>query len=577
MGAKPLLAALPPLLCALLAAPLELDAARYGESAPLFFFAKDAGALESIKLGYKILNYRSVHMGEQLFRETYLDHADLRHYFGNASYRITERFDGKVTIDREEAGEGGRTRRIVSVAIRPDEARRAKNGVLPRAKMIGIGSVEPPQSPQLFVESYRYRILLRGGRERKLLLTLFSGRFVGLAGKKLATPFWGIQLQAFGGRSLSGARELRRVADFLATEFKLRGPRYSLYKEGMERAVLLRPEEAWIVPVHALGGSRGKGLEQFNVPDAVAFTPDGRLVAGDTDNARFKIYGLSDQALSLRVVGGEGSAPGQFGRGLVTRLADGREIHHQVQGIAVDKKGLIYVVDQGNLRIQAFDPEGRPLPDRTLRLRYCPTETPICADGLAQPSGRDEYRSVQGIAIDEEGALYLSDKGTNRVYRLLPDGRPDPEFRFPARDSETQKTLLREPESLAVYGSELLVADEKNGQIKRFDRRSGRFLGAFGTEHFGGHVEGLAIAGDHLFAVDPNQNRLVVFDMRGTSPSFVAALAGDFESADGVAVDPTGRFLAVADQGNYRILVYSLPEIWGLLNARRGGEGAQER
>jgi hypothetical protein len=36
---------------------------------------------------------------------------------------------------------------------------------------------------------------------------------------------------------------------------------------------------------------------------------------------------------------------------------------------------------------------------------------------------------------------------------------------------------------------------------------------------------------------------------------------GDYESADGIAIDPTGKYVAIADQGNMRIVLYSLPEI----------------
>ncbi|MGH7834199.1 MAG: NHL repeat-containing protein, partial [Candidatus Binatia bacterium] len=242
-------------------------------------------------------------------------------------------------------------------------------------------------------------------------------------------------------------------------------------------------------------------------------------------------------------------------------LPEGRQIYDQVQGIAVNSAGLIHVVDQGNLRIQVFDPEGRPLPERTVSLRYCPKDQPECAEGLVYPARKDEYRSLQGLAIDSEGAIYLSDKGTGRVYKFRPDGTYDPAFKFEAHDRATGKSILREPESLAIHREKLFVADERNGNIKIFHRNSGSLIGAFGTEWFGGHVEGLAVLHDYLFAVDSNQKRFVVFNIKAEQPAFIQAFAGDFESADGIAIDPTGKFLAIADQGNVRILLYSLPEI----------------
>ena len=41
---------------------------------------------------------------------------------------------------------------------------------------------------------------------------------------------------------------------------------------------------------------------------------------------------------------------------------------------------------------------------------------------------------------------------------------------------------------------------------------------------------------------------------------------------DGIAIDPTGKYVAVADQGNVRIVLFSLPEIMNhlaMVNAQK--------
>ncbi|MEE9144930.1 MAG: hypothetical protein V3U06_09210, partial [Candidatus Binatia bacterium] len=106
---------------------------------------------------------------------------------------------------------------------------------------------------------------------------------------------------------------------------------------------------------------------------------------------------------------------------------------------------------------------------------------------------------------------------------------------------------------------------------KTFNRRTGAVSGeadGFGREWFGQGAEGLAVLDKYLFAVDFSQNRIVVFDIKGENPKFIHALVGDFESADGIAIDPTGRYIALADQGNHRILLYSQPEILKLLESK---------
>ena len=69
-----------------------------------------------------------------------------------------------------------------------------------------------------------------------------------------------------------------------------------IYAQGVEKAVLLRSDERRIQAASVVGGMRGNFPEQFNEPDSLAFTLDGKLLAGDTDNARFKIYRLDDKS-----------------------------------------------------------------------------------------------------------------------------------------------------------------------------------------------------------------------------------------------------------------------------------------
>jgi DNA-binding beta-propeller fold protein YncE len=303
------------------------------------------------------------------------------------------------------------------------------------------------------------------------------------------------------------------------------------------------------------------------MPDAVAFTLDGKLIAGDTDNARFKIYHLDGNSQTVRISGGEGSAPGEFDHSVAATIGASK-IYNQVQGITVDTDGLIYVIDQGNRRVQAFDAEGKVVPEKTIKLSFCGKENPRCADGLWRPSKKNEYNSIQGLAGDSEGAIFVSDKGMSRVYRFLPGGKMDPNFNLQELDSATGKAILQEPESLAVYQDRLFVANEGAGNIIIFDRRTGKLIGAadgFGRDVFGGDVEGLGAARNYLFVVDVQNSRIAVFDARTERPKFLLGFVGDFESADGIAVDPTGKYIAVADQAHSRIVLFSLPEILGHL------------
>jgi hypothetical protein len=61
--------------------------------------------------------------------------------------------------------------------------------------------------------------------------------------------------------------------------------------------------------------------------------------------------------------------------------------------------------------------------------------------------------------------------------------------------------------------------------------------------------------------------RIAVFDLKSETPKYLMSFVGDYETADGIAIDPTGKYVAIADQGNLRIVLYSLPEILNHLAA----------
>jgi DNA-binding beta-propeller fold protein YncE len=416
---------------------------------------------------------------------------------------------------------------------------------------------------QAIAEYSRHSVALERLGKHELVVSLLAGSFTGFAGKKVHTTFLALEVESAVPRMPAVSREIKRISDFLVAELKLSSHPKSLYAEAVEKAVLLRPNERRLQPVRILGGAKGNGFDQFDAPDAVAFTLDGRLVAGDTDNARFKIYHLDEQSQTVQIVGREGSAPGEFSHSLAATIGKFK-IYNQVQGITVDKRGLIYVIDQGNRRIQVFDSSGKVSPEKVIMLKHCPMEAPRCLDGLWRPTRKYDYTSIQGIAADGDGGIFVSDRGMSRVYRLLPGGELDPSFVVPEFNPVTGKRILNDPESMVVYQDKLFVANEGRSEIAVLDRKTGRITGpvvAFGEDVFAGKVEGLAVVRDYLLAVDVQNTRIAVFDLRNEKPKFLLAFVGDFVSADGIAVDPLGRYVAIADQGNLRVILYSLPEI----------------
>ena len=68
------------------------------------------------------------------------------------------------------------------------------------------------------------------------------------------------------------------------------------------------------------------------------------------------------------------------------------------RGVAVDEEGYIFVADSGNNRIQIFNPDGTFL--RTFG-RW--------------GSGDSEFKGLEGIAVNSKGNILVADRENHRV------------------------------------------------------------------------------------------------------------------------------------------------------------------
>jgi DNA-binding beta-propeller fold protein YncE len=102
------------------------------------------------------------------------------------------------------------------------------------------------------------------------------------------------------------------------------------------------------------GGRRGGGAgppgsgqpqDLFVRPSDIAWDAAGNIYVADGLGTNSRIAKFDKVGKFVKSWGSAGSAPGQFS---------------VVHGIAIDAKGLVYVADTGNKRIQVFDADGAP-------------------------------------------------------------------------------------------------------------------------------------------------------------------------------------------------------------------------
>ncbi|MCA9400747.1 MAG: 6-bladed beta-propeller [Candidatus Omnitrophica bacterium] len=240
--------------------------------------------------------------------------------------------------------------------------------------------------------------------------------------------------------------------------------------------------------VNQVIGSRGREDGQFNAPAAIHYGWDNRIYVADTGNNRIQIFdqdGVFEYAFGQR-----GSKTGEFNapqgvavnsRGMIF-VADSN--NHRIQmfnkdgiffrtfgrrsnagrdeipqdgtfetptALAIDILDRLYVVDQGNHRIQTFDANG---------------ELISSMGGFGESVG--EFNIPVDIAVDQEGFVYVADQGNHRIQVFPPTGQSPVIF----GSVGVGYGQFEELSGVAVSQNQLYVTDEKSDGIRvyRFEK-----------------------------------------------------------------------------------------------------------
>ena len=328
---------------------------------------------------------------------------------------------------------------------------------------------------------------------------------------------------------------------------------------------------------------------RFNLPVGVARDSAGNLYVADTKN--HTIRKVSADGKVSRLAGSPLGVPG-------FRNATGDEaLFRSPMGVAVDGSGNVYVADAGNHLIRKITP-GRVV--STFAGNSSPSVRDeyghIIGDFANGASGEARFHSPLGVAVDNNGNVYVSDTN-NHVIRKISAGQVTTWAGYQKDPGHVDGTGTAArfdfPRGLAVDASgNLFVADQRNDAIRKVTAAGvvttvgGRasFPGArdgFGVGESADDKEearfrypaGLAVGDDGSLYVAEIDNclirKLVPITIHGKPNYFVFTLAGWprqagignstasgkealFNSPAGIAVDSLGN-LYVADARNHTI------------------------
>jgi sugar lactone lactonase YvrE len=239
---------------------------------------------------------------------------------------------------------------------------------------------------------------------------------------------------------------------------------------------------------------------------------------------------------------------------------------YNLQGIAVDTDGNLYIGDSSNYRIRKITSQG--------------TVSTLAGSGTygyIDGSGTDaQFKYVVGVAVDTKGNVYVADYENHRIRKVTPSGDVTTFAGSGEGFADGDRLLdakFKNPNMLAVDADgNVYVSDSGNFRIRKIDTAgkvstlagSGEqgYLDGIGTVAKFGAPIGIAAdnkgfvyvcdrGADKIRKISPNG---IVTTLAGSSTGFSDGIGSQaiFNNPRGVAVDSNGN-VYVADTENHRI------------------------
>jgi sugar lactone lactonase YvrE len=234
-------------------------------------------------------------------------------------------------------------------------------------------------------------------------------------------------------------------------------------------------------------------------PLGVALDRNCNLYLADSESHH--IVKVSPGGDTLATWGSDGFGPGQF---------------HRPGGVAVDADGNVYVADSGHDRIQKLSPTGQSV----ATWQNCMPGINPCTPQAGRDPG--QFDDPEGIAVDGQGNVYVSDTGNNRVQKLSRDGHSVAVFGGKQSDAPGQ---FNQPWGITVDRvGNVYVADLNNNRVQK---------------------------------LSPTGQPLAIFGIKGQRDAWGKGdAAGQLVQPRGVAVDAAGN-VYVSDTQNHRVEEFS--------------------
>ncbi len=238
-----------------------------------------------------------------------------------------------------------------------------------------------------------------------------------------------------------------------------------LFGQASFLAAQIVPAKAYVIQTVAGSDSAGDGgsalAAQFSQMEGIAVDSRGTIYVADADDSR--VRKITTDGV-IQTVAGTGIAGFRGDGGAATAAL----LNHPY-GIAVDASGNLYIADLGNARVRRVALDG--------------TIATVAGGGLIVPGGNGDGSPAvnaqlllpRNVAVDSGGTLYISDFGAHRVYQVTAFGTLTTvagtgNGGLSGDGSLAQSAQLRSPAGLACDANGVLfIADSGNNRIRKVD------------------------------------------------------------------------------------------------------------
>ncbi len=303
-----------------------------------------------------------------------------------------------------------------------------------------------------------------------------------------------------------------------ATQAKLRVPaglcfdsKGNLYIADRENHRVRKVDTKGIISTIAgngIAGYSGDGgpatQANLNLPSGVVVDKNGNIFISDRSNNRIRVV---DSKGNIQTFAGSG-AEGYNGDNMPALKAT----IDKPFGLALDKKGNLYIADRGNNRIRKIDSSGL--------ISTVAGDGGFYFIGDNGPAYRASIAGPTGIVLDDKGNLYIADRYNNRIRVVDPlgmirtiMGTGQQEYNGDAEVA--RETSLHLPFDVALdKNGDLLVVDRSHYRIRRMSIRGNKVetIAGNGKKKFGGDGgpgNGAILNFPHGIVVDSKDNVLV--------------------------------------------------------------------